>query len=374
MLLDKDGLGQEKILYLESLRGLAALSVAIGHSNMSSVLNNAFTDAAWLMVDFFFVLSGFVIALNYQTKIKTFSHAVNFQLRRFLRLYPLHIITLLIFVGWEALQYLNEMYGGIDRAQLAFSKNNLSTFLQHIFLVQNLTGNHDTWNFPSWSISAEFYTYAVFALVLLASCGKRAVVVLLAFTVSIAAFYYLVHRDMSAGNGFARCLLSFFIGVLTFNLATVVRTRLPNVISYLTFVLCIYLVVYASKSTDIGLNIALPVFFSALILSLSCAEGPNFLKRLLEAPKLVYLGTISYGIYMIHASVWIGLALAQKYVLGINTVVATDGVQRIAYSAQWQVEVATLAGLCITVLFAHYSYRFIERPANNLRHKLNKLA
>ena len=79
---------KDKYLALESLRGGAAISVAIHHFYIGSHFNVAFTMYAWLMVDFFFVLSGFVIALNYQDRIKTFENLKAFQFKRFLRLYP----------------------------------------------------------------------------------------------------------------------------------------------------------------------------------------------------------------------------------------------------------------------------------------------
>ena len=77
---------KNKIFYLESLRGLAAISVAIFHFDNGSFLNNSFTKNGWLMVDFFFILSGTVISLNYQEKIQTFSDILKFQFKRFLRL------------------------------------------------------------------------------------------------------------------------------------------------------------------------------------------------------------------------------------------------------------------------------------------------
>ena len=74
---------QHKLLPLESLRGIAAISVALYHFNTGSHFNNAFVSNAWLMVDFFFVLSGFVIALNYIDNIKSAKNYLRFKRRDF---------------------------------------------------------------------------------------------------------------------------------------------------------------------------------------------------------------------------------------------------------------------------------------------------
>ena len=55
-----------KLNHLESLRGIAAITVVLFHWEVNSILNNNFTKNGWIMVDFFFVLSGFIIAYNYQ--------------------------------------------------------------------------------------------------------------------------------------------------------------------------------------------------------------------------------------------------------------------------------------------------------------------
>ncbi len=86
------------------------------------------------MVDFFFVLSGFVIALNYQHKIRTFGNLVNFQSRRFLRLYPLHFLMLMVFLGIALIKYVGETRFGLSAAVPESSPaNDLASFLQIFF-------------------------------------------------------------------------------------------------------------------------------------------------------------------------------------------------------------------------------------------------
>ncbi|MCP4476250.1 MAG: acyltransferase [Gammaproteobacteria bacterium] len=152
---------REKLLYLESLRGFAAIIVAIFHGQIFSTSPfytiPLITHGA-LMVEFFFVLSGFVIAYNYYERIVKFGDVVSFQLKRFLRLYPLHFLTLMIFVVIEIVKYLFQVRTGIEANNPAFSENNFKSFIENIFLVQAFFSTKLTWNGPSWSISTEFYT------------------------------------------------------------------------------------------------------------------------------------------------------------------------------------------------------------------------
>ena len=90
------------------------------------------------MVDFFFVLSGFVISLNYQRRILVFGDLLNFQLRRFLRLYPLHFLMLAVFLGVEIARYYAEATYGLVASNPAFTVNNIESFLHNLLLTQNI--------------------------------------------------------------------------------------------------------------------------------------------------------------------------------------------------------------------------------------------
>jgi peptidoglycan/LPS O-acetylase OafA/YrhL len=91
----------KKIRFLESIRGISALVVLLFHlkdSTNSLLIHNFLILNGKIFVDFFFILSGFVIAHSYSSKIYTFIDLLKFKFKRFLRLYPLHILTLIIFV------------------------------------------------------------------------------------------------------------------------------------------------------------------------------------------------------------------------------------------------------------------------------------
>ena len=82
-----------KINRLETLRGFAALAVALFHYPSTSLLH---VKGGHLGVYFFFALSGFVISLNYFNRLTNRKNLVEFQIKRFFRLYPIHIFLLLI--------------------------------------------------------------------------------------------------------------------------------------------------------------------------------------------------------------------------------------------------------------------------------------
>ena len=134
-----------KLLFLESLRGIAALSVAIFHIkdvSTSPITDNLFIENSDTMVDFFFVLSGFVIAYSYLDRITNIKSLINFKIKRFLRLYPLHFITLLGFLVIEIAKYILETYSGIPSNVDPFSTNNFYSFVSNLFLFHSFNLSH----------------------------------------------------------------------------------------------------------------------------------------------------------------------------------------------------------------------------------------
>jgi len=88
---------------LDSWRGIAALLVAIFHLNVySAIYPLDFIRNAYLFVDFFFVLSGFVITHSYAGRLGTLEDLGSFAVKRLGRLWPLHVVVLLAFVAVES--------------------------------------------------------------------------------------------------------------------------------------------------------------------------------------------------------------------------------------------------------------------------------
>src|SRR5207253_1794489 len=131
----------------------------------------------------FFVMSGFVIAANYQQRLLDGFGVGRFLLLRLGRLYPLHFAMLVLFVAWELLGVLRRILipelASINPALFSTPQDAPNTILANLLLIQGLhVYDFLTWNFPSWSISTEFYAYVIFAACLIV-LGKHARIALL---------------------------------------------------------------------------------------------------------------------------------------------------------------------------------------------------
>src|ERR1700739_1220068 len=154
-----------RIPSLDGLRGIAAVGVMIFHFNyffppqaaLFSMLPfmRPILEHAYLGVDLFFLISGFVMAHVYGPKLTLNwrAHWREFAIMRFARIYPLFALTTLVIVVAHALAH-------IPLAGISFSSRSL--VLQPL-LLQEWGGL--SWNYPSWSVGTEAaaYTFFVFS-------------------------------------------------------------------------------------------------------------------------------------------------------------------------------------------------------------------
>ncbi len=293
---------------LDGWRGVCALLVAAHHLEARGFLYwQPLIRNAWLFVDFFFVLSGFVIAHAYGEALSTGPQLRDFAWRRFARLWPLHVAVLLALVGFELVHLAIAHADPIAGERAAFTADRApDTILTNLFLVQSL-GLHpyETWNGPAWSISTEFYTYLVFAAVCLLTAdrtARRAVSLLLALggAVVLARVSRYGMRE-TFDWGFFRCLYGFFTGALTYELWRTHRAAglggtaaealaVAGVIAFLTF-----------APGRAALEYLAPPLFALAVLVFAAERGA--LSRLLTTRPMAALGRWSYSIYMVHTLV-----------------------------------------------------------------------
>jgi peptidoglycan/LPS O-acetylase OafA/YrhL len=289
-----------RIEELESVRGIAALLVVLYHiPNWNALLFDIpVIRNSYLMVNLFFVLSGFVIYKAYADNIHNRDALLRFQFLRFGRLYPLHFFFLMVFLLLEIIKYFAYVHYGIKSSKTTpFVENSLGALVEQLFLVQAIgpTGHALSYNAPAWSISVEFYTYLVFGLIVLHfGRWKTTIFALLA----LACCLILASQPHNGFFDLLQCLGGFFLGCCTAHLSQKLTLKLDaSAVTLSVLALLFYLQVKSFQQYDV---LIYPLT-AALVLSIVLSEDGR-LKRLLRRPLLTWLGMISYSIYMSHSA------------------------------------------------------------------------
>lgn len=289
---------------LESVRGLAALLVVVHHI---PAWNAAFHDIgfvrnSYLMVQLFFVLSGFVIYGAYSERIHTPRDLARFQFLRFARLYPVHLLFLAPIAAVEILKWLAQtQLGSASPDTIPIEKNTLTAGLQHLFLLQAIgpTNNALTFNAVAWSISVEFYMYLLFGLTILAAGRFKDAALAGLFVISMG----LVATDRTYGfELMLHCIAGFSLGCLIAKLRQIRPWSAPAIAPVLALAALMAFVHFKALN---AYDLAIYPLTAALIFALSSSKA-NIVHTVLTRRPLVLLGAISYSLYMGHGLVlWI---------------------------------------------------------------------
>jgi peptidoglycan/LPS O-acetylase OafA/YrhL len=372
----------QRFLALDSWRGICALLVAVFHFRCNNHVDGlGLVRNAYLFVDFFFVLSGFVIAHAYMDRLNSGTQVGDFVMRRFWRLWPLHVTVLMLFVASEFVKLVLVHDLGIDTLNGPFTgPHSVEAIFTNILMIHSL-GVHDrlTWNIPSWSISTEFYTYLVFAVVCILAARSRARLAVLTLgalaMIALGLVIGILTRDAgpdaAAEFGFFRCLYGFFLGYLTYRWFQ--AFRLPSwSVSILELAALVAVLIYVSAAEKGFWPILAPVIFAVVIWIF--AHDGGIVSRALRVPIGQKLGAWSYSIYMAHALVVL-TAVGLVAILGRFThydyLVKISGFEgpsnnRIDFGNPFIGDAATIVYLIAVVILASLTYRFIERPGQRL--------
>lgn len=297
---------KHRFAVLDVFRGIFASVVFLFHLDAYSdtpILNNRFITNSDLFVDFFFVLSGFVVSYSYQS-IGTGKELLRFYKKRFLRLYPLHLLLLLIYVVAELLRSNHN------------PNNNVTTFFSNLFLLNSVKLPHVndvSWNHPSWSISAEMIAYLVFGGVALyinrAKLSKYRNVFYLSVGILALAGLFVVTGSFGLmytfNYGFLRGIAGFFLGAFCFTVFNRFRPYFsevrPLLYSFAEVGLLLAIIVMVSLGRVLKpYGLVYEALFLLCIFTFSFEKGA--LSRLLKkSPILRRIGLYSYSIYMTHA-------------------------------------------------------------------------
>jgi peptidoglycan/LPS O-acetylase OafA/YrhL len=334
-----------RFVVLDFYRFVAALGVFIFHLKLIDTgISPAWNGSYGLFVDMFFILSGFVISYSYPSDARGVAAYSRFMIRRIARIYPLHLLSLLIFVVLIGV--------GLERT----ARSTPLDFLYNILLVQAWgVTDHLSFNSPSWSISAEFFCYLIFPLLMLFARKVQPIVL-----AAIVAALYLVlahghlpiwqeRSQMYGANfdyGMLRALPSFLNGILLailFRMSHPYRSKRMIIAGIGMFGVSVLVLNVFAKP-----DLAILLFSCAILLT---AVGESAFKQFPGARLLGRLGNTSYAIYMLHDAVLIAVFKPLWTWLGLRP----D-----------QFGLYALACCVVLTVIADRTYAYFENPARRL--------
>lgn len=335
-----------RVKAVDGLRGIAATLVVLYH--LEEAISRTAADWLWgpvhamvrhgyLGVDVFFVISGFVIALSVSRAEPSALYLGRFIVRRSIRLDPPYwaAIALELCLLYATLRVLPERAGAFPSGH---------QLLAHLFYVQELLGYGSI--IPIfWTLCFEIQFYLMYVSLVVAGArlparGRKTVVtgvMALLFAGSVWVRYW---SPDSVPYGFAGLRwFQFFIGVLTWR-AVVDRRNLPALVLAWTFLTGAILLSGASATQFLAPAV------SALVML--CARYER-VGAVLRARPLLWLGTISYSLYLFHSPVgWRFVSVAQLVI-----------------PAPWNTPTALAvyaAGIALCVAVAAVAWRIVEKP------------
>ena len=296
-------MGQRRFLALDGMRGIAALAVLVIHMGG---LPAQVVRGGYLAVDFFFCLSGFVLAHAYGEG----SLGLGAFLRlRAIRLYPLYLVGLVFGIA-------SAVFLGVPARLLAGTVALSLFFLPTPFAVAGVPdqgGSLYPLDPPAWSLFFEIVANVVWfaarrwitgatSILVIALCGALFTAAVLAYGVSSGAYW------QNIWGGFARVFYSFLLGVLVYRLwrASAWRPRIPTWLPVVGLLALLAAPVNRQIFDPPAVMLAMPV----LVFLGACAAPVGRASATLQQA----LGDASYAIYALHYPV---IVLVDRAVSGL---------------------------------------------------------
>jgi len=293
-----------------------------------------------LFVDLFFVVSGFVIARQYFGRVDDGASIGRFLWRRLARIYPLHLATLVFYIALAGALHFGAARTD-NPARYPLSDLSAQFLLLHAFIGERLT-----FNFPSWSLSAEMFCYLLFpAVALIAQRRKEAVIALVALTAIANSIWAWAAgttpwADWINQGGAFRALPAFNLGMACY----LFRDRIA---SWPTIpgALAASLVAFIMLGSWLPTMTALIAIYAIAMLAVQadCAGRETVLSRL----RFDRWSSLTYSCYMLH--------------IPVATVVITFGSRLLALSPHERLILAPVA-IFVLAFASIVSLRVFETP------------
>ncbi len=330
---------------LDGLRGVAALSVLIFHFMEITVPDpaNNFIAHAYLAVDFFFCLSGFVIAYAYDNRLHRIGVG-SFMKLRLIRLHPLVVIMsvvgLLAFI-FDPFSTLGEKYS--DRWLWMLLA---SCFMVPYPVITERYANFFHLNAPMWSLFWEYIANIAYALILV-RLGKKMLrmVIVIAAVLLVYESYKSGHLSVGWGlgnfwGGAVRVFFSFSAGMLVYRSGWIIKSRLG--FGTLSLLLMLAFLVPFRESVSWIVDALLVLIYFPLIVALGA--GAQLTGSLMKICR--WAGELSYPLYMVHYPfMWWYLSWTEKYKPSMPAMA-----------------LVMIGGVAVMVALAYAVYKYLDLP------------
>lgn len=294
-----------------------------------------------LFVDLFFVVSGFVIARQYLGLVDDAASIRRFLWRRLARIYPLHLATLAFYVALAG-----ALHFGVARTDNP-ARYPLSDLPRQLLLLHAFAGDRLTFNFPSWSLSAEMFCYLLFPAVVVIAQRRREVTIVLVILTALANSLWVAAAgtapwgDWINHGGAFRALPAFNLGVACY----LFRDRIagwPTIPGALV----------VSLAAFAGFGFLLPTMtalfavyvIAMLAIQADCAGRKTPLSRL----GFDRWSSLTYSCYMLH--------------IPVATVIITFGGRVLAYGSPNERLILAPAAVAVLAFASLVSLRAFETP------------
>ncbi|QHB84876.1 acyltransferase family protein (plasmid) [Aeromonas veronii] len=352
---------------LDAFRGICALSVVVLHMRLiGSITELSFFRGSSILVEFFFVLSGFVLTHGYAYKDNLkFS---TFMKSRFFRLYPLHLFMFFVMFTLEIGKLLAYKFGGFVFNNIPFTNAfAIQEIIPNLLLIQSWTPYTDphTFNYPSWSISIEFYMYALF-FGSIVTCRKNMVAAWIVS--SLAAFVLIYSQSSLLTSEVLRGISCFFGGAFTYHLF--VRTsafKLNRAVGTGIEILLLSMIVIVVQSTFDQRSSVASMLFMVTVFFFAFEFGA--ISRILNAKPFQVIGKLSYSIYMTHAAILfclISTAVIVQKATGIPFAPMIEGMRNLDFGGAIINNSIVLIIIVIVIAISSITYKYIELAGQRL--------
>lgn len=370
-----------KFLSLDAFRGLSAIFVVLYHSAFYTTSDvNAFRLNSFLFVDFFFMLSGFVMAYSYVNRIQNGYNFKKYLIKRLARLYPLHIFTLFLWVPYILIKiyFYNIGVGASDPSV----SNNIETFIYNLFLIQawGVTESARSWNGPSWSISVELFAYLFFYFIISIVnqiknkkyFQKLILYIFILLSIIFYLLYFNLFEEVERFSSLIRCLGGFLLGCIlyyfwSFKLIKIQSYWIASLIETVSLISLYFII----SNAHLGFMFTIETYFLfALIIYLFSIQNIGMISNLLKSKYFQKIGLLSYSIYMTHFIIVTALYNLFAYILKLDTFqFIFNGRDHTGIVFSFSAYLNFFI-ICLVILVSYFTYKYVEMYGKN---KINQI-